>query len=380
MPKALLTATVQSHIAQFHEPAIALLQEHGYEVHVAARDNLAQKNGLTLTSPDRIFDVPFERNPLSPRNVRAFTQLRAIVRAGDYDIIHCNTPVAGILTRLVGQRARDAGAKLVYTAHGFHFFKGAPLLNWLVYYPLERVFARLTDVLVTINKEDYARAARFPASRVQYVPGVGVDLQRFGEAPASSSALRREFGLADDDFVVLSVGELNDNKNHATVLRAMAQTETPRMHYLICGNGPRREQLEALARELGIEGRVHFLGYRRDIPLVLGMADVFCLPSFREGLPLSVMEAMAAGKPVICSGIRGSVDLVAPGEGGVVIDRANDVAGFAKALDVLSADSELRRTMGQHNRQRVRGFSTDAVTAALADVYRLPPSAGGTAA
>lgn len=377
MPKALLTATVQSHIAQFHEPAIALLQQHGYEVHVAARDNLAQKNGLTLTSPDRVFDVPFERNPLSPRNVRAFKQLRAIVRRGDYDIIHCNTPVAGILTRLVAAPFRRKGALVVYTAHGFHFFKGAPLLNWLIYYPLERVFARLTDVLVTINKEDHARAARFPAGTVRYVPGVGVDLERFGEAPAPSAELRRELGLADNDLVVLSVGELNDNKNHATVLRAMAQTGAQQMHYLICGNGPRREQLEALARELGIEGRVHFLGYRRDIPLVLGMADVFCLPSFREGLPLSVMEAMAAGKPVVCSGIRGSVDLVDPGEGGIVIDQADDVVGFARAFDLLAADGDLRQAMGQHNRDRIRGFSTDAVTEVLADVYRLSPSTEG---
>lgn len=379
MPKALLTATVQSHIAQFHEPAIRLLHEHGYEVHVAARDNLDVKEGLTLTSPDRIFDVPFERSPANPRNLLALRQLRTIMRDNDYDIIHCNTPVAGVLTRLAAAPHRRKGATVVYTAHGFHFFSGAPLLNWVAYYPVERYLARVTDVLVTINKEDYARAARFPAGTVQYVPGVGVDLQRFREAPAPSSALRRELGLADDDFVVLSVGELNDNKNHATVLRAMAQTDTPRMHYLICGNGPRRGQLEALARELGIDDRVHFLGYRRDIPLVLGMADIFCLPSFREGLPLSVMEAMAAGKPVVCSGIRGSVDLVDPGEGGVIVPAA-DVAGFAKAFDLLAADGDLRRTMWEHNRDRIRGFSTDAVTAVLADVYRLPPSTEGSAA
>lgn len=374
MPKALLAATVLSHIAQFHEPAIRLLKDHGYEVHVAARDNLPEKNGLTLTSPDHVFDVPFERNPLSPRNALAFRQLRAIVRGGDYDIIHCNTPVAGILTRLVGQRARAAGATLVYTAHGFHFFDGAPLANWLAYYPLERAFASLTDVLVTINKEDYARAARFPAGAVRYVPGVGVDLHRFGETPPPRAVLRREFGLADDDFVVLSVGELNENKNHATVLRAMAQGTAPHVHYMICGNGPRRQQLEGLAHELGIDTRVHFLGYRRDIPLMLGVADVFCLPSFREGLPMALMEAMVSGKPVVCSRIRGSVDLVDPNEGGVIVDSADDVAGFAKAFELLDADGELRRSMGQHNRKRIRGFSTEAVTAALADVYGLGPS------
>jgi len=370
VPKALLTATVQSHIAQFHEPAIRLLKAHGYEVHVAARDNLAQKNGLTLTSPDHVFDVPFERNPLSPKNALAFRQLRAIAREGDYDIIHCNTPVAGILTRLVAAPFRRRGTRVVYTAHGFHFFKGASPLNWALYYPLERAFARLTDVLVTINKEDYARAAGFPAGAVRYVPGVGVDLDRFGTATEPSAELRRELGLAEDDFVVLSVGELNDNKNHATVLRAMAHPAAPRLHYLICGNGPRREMLEDLARELGIDDRVHFLGYRRDIPLILGTADVFCLPSFREGLPLSLMEAMAAGKPIVCSRIRGSVDLVDPGEGGVIVEAA-DAAGYAAAFNWLAVDPELRLSMGRHNRARVQGFSSDAVSAALRSVYRL---------
>lgn len=371
MPKALLTATVQSHIAQFHEPAIRLLKEHGYEVHVAARDNLAQKNGLTLTSPDRVFDVPFERKPLAPSNVRAFRQLSAIIRDGGYDIIHCNTPVAGVLTRLAGQRARAAGTRLVYTAHGFHFFDGAPWRNWAVFYPLERALARFTDVLVTINKQDYARALRFPAGTVRFVPGVGVDLQRFGEVPAPSAELRREFGLAADDFVVLSVGELNDNKNHATVLRAMAHPDAPRLQYLICGNGPRRQQLEELSHELGVGERLQFLGYRRDIPNILGLADVFCLPSFREGLPLALMESMAAGRPVVCSGIRGNVDLIEPDMGGIVVERADDVSGFAQAFGVLASDSERRNAMGNRNRERAQGFSRDAVAAALIGIYGL---------
>ncbi|MGD8214479.1 glycosyltransferase family 4 protein [Aestuariimicrobium sp. Y1814] len=381
MPKkALFTATVQSHIAQFHEPAIRLLQEHGYEVHVAARDNLSQKSGLTLTAPDRVFDVPFDRSPLSLSNVRAFQRLRAIVRDGDYDLIHCNTPVAGIVTRLVGRRARAAGARLVYTAHGFHFYDGAPPLNWLVYYPLERIFSRLTDVLVTINKQDHARATRFAPGRVTYVPGVGVDLRRFGESPAPGAALRREFGLSESDFVVLSIGELNENKNHATVLKAAAQCAVPKLHYLICGNGPKRQELADLVGELGLDGRVQFLGYRRDIPQVLGVADVFCLPSFREGLPLALMEAMAAGKPVVCSGIRGSVDLVDQGQGGVVVERADDVAGFAEALETLASEEVVRRGMAVHNRERVRGFSTDAVTAGLMEVYGLDDASVGDVA
>lgn len=194
-------------------------------------------------------------------------------------------------------------------------------------------------------------------------------MDRFGDVPAPELSMRRGLGLDDGDFVVLSVGELNDNKNHATVIRALAQLDDPRMHYLICGNGPRRQQLQELVRELDVGERVHFLGYRRDIPDMLAMADVFCLPSFREGLPLSVMEAMASGTPVVCSRIRGAEDLIDPGQGGVLVTPADSVDGFADALGSLSADSGLRAGMGAHNRQRVTGFSTDAVTASLRDVY-----------
>jgi glycosyltransferase EpsD len=296
--------------------------------------------------------------------------------SGGYDLIHCNTPVAGIVTRLVAAPLRRRGTIVVYTAHGFHFYTGAPLLNWIVYYPLERAFAGLTDALITINREDYVRAMKFPSATVHYLPGVGVELQRFETAPAPGANLRRELGLAPDDFVVLSVGELNENKNHATVLRAMAQMKTPVIHYLICGNGPRREELEDLARQTGVSERVHFLGYRRDIPSILASADIFCLPSFREGLPMALMEAMAAGKPLVCSRIRGSVDLVDPGEGGVIVE-PSDISGFARAFDRLAADSELRQAMGRHNRERVRAFSTDAVTMALAEVYGLPGSGRG---
>lgn len=378
MPRALFTATVMSHLAQFHGPAIALLREQGWQVDVAARDNLLEKNGLVLPEVDRVFDVPFERSPLDPRNIRAARDLARILSSTQYDLIHCNTPVAGVLTRLVGQRARAAGARMVYTAHGFHFYRGAPLRNWLVYYPLEWGLAWLTDVLVTINTEDHARAKQFHARQVVYVPGVGVDVSKFAAPTKDAAAVRRELGLPSDAFVVLSVGELNDNKNHRTVIRAIARLNDASVHYLICGNGPRLAQLELLARELGVDDRTHFLGYRRDIPNILAAADVFCLPSFREGLPLSVMEAMAAGKPVVCSRIRGTLDLVEAGAGGIVVNAAR-MEEFAEAIRLLAGDRDRRLAMGQHNRLRIRDFSVAAVTAALGGAYSLTVPQSGAA-
>jgi len=369
--RALLTATVLSHIAQFHQPAIDLLKQSGYEVHVAARNNLAEKPGLSLGGVDRVIDVPFERSPLSPRNLLAARRLRRVLRDTDYDLIHCNTPVAGLLTRLCGQRSRRRGARMIYTAHGFHFYKGAPLLNWLVYYPIEWLSAFGTDVLITINHEDHRRASRFPARSVEYVPGVGVDLDRFRSPTVEPSEVRRRLGLAENAFVVLSIGELNDNKNHQTIIKALAATTTPGLQYLICGNGPRREELEQLALDLGLKDRVSLLGYRRDIPELLAASDAFCLPSIREGLSLAAVEAMAAGKPVVCSRNRGSEDLVDAGITGLVVDEAEDVAGFTSALDSLASNPETSAAMGSRNVHRARDYSVECVVSKLVTVYDL---------
>lgn len=369
VPRALLTATVLSHIAQFHQPAIDLLKEAGYEVHVAARNNLDQKPGLTLTGVDRVIDVPFERSPLTPKNFSAARRLRQVLRDTDYDLIHCHTPVAGLLTRLCGQRSRRRGARMLYTAHGFHFFKGAPLANWLVYYPIEWLSAFGTDVLITINQEDFRRAARFPSRSVEYIPGVGVDVHRFGGPIADPSEIRRSLGLAEDAFVVLSIGELNANKNHQTVIRALSMLEDANIRYLICGNGPLLSLLQDQTEELGLDDRVQFLGYRRDIPALLAIADLFCLPSFREGLPLALMEAMASGKAVVASRIRGVSDLLPDTHGGMSVPDPRSVDGFTEAIRTLAGDDDRRQTAGAHNREYITAFSSAAVIRKLRRIY-----------
>ena len=132
MKKVLLTATVQSHICQFHKPLVEVLHNHNCEVHVAARNNLAEKNGMKLDFVDKVFDVPFSRSPKSSDNIKAYSQLKKIIDSEHYDIIHCNTPMGGIVTRLAAKGARKGGAKVIYTAHGFHFYNGASKKNWLV--------------------------------------------------------------------------------------------------------------------------------------------------------------------------------------------------------------------------------------------------------
>ena len=259
---------------------------------------------------------------------------------------------------------------MIYTAHGFHFFKGAPLKNWLLFYPMERLCARMTDVLITINQEDYDLAKRkMKAAKVVYVPGIGVDTAAFSCEETDLTALREELGLNPEDKVVLSVGELSRRKNHKVVLEAIAKISYPGIHYLICGIGPEEENLRLLAKELGMEDRLHLLGFRRDIPKLLALADVYAFPSLQEGLPVALMEAMAAGKAVVCSGIRGNWDLIEPNCGGFLL-ATNDAKGFAGEISRLLTIPSIAEKMGFYNRRRIKDFDRTVVDAQMKALYQ----------
>lgn len=346
MPKVLFVATVvKTHIMEFHVPYLQMFKDEGWETAVAARNDYENPKDCSIPYCDCHYDIPFGRNPLKPSNLMAYRELKKIIEEGDYDIIHCHTPVGGMLGRFAARQARRRGTKVIYTAHGFHFFKGAPLLNWLVYYPAERWMAHYTDDLITINKEDYNRAQDFKAKRVHYVPGVGIDLEKF--APPTDAAERQrekdekrgELMLKSDDFVVLSVGELIKRKNHEVVIRAIAQIKREseetynRLQYLICGRGVLEQELKQLAKELEVEGHVHFLGYRSDICQICHASDLFVFMSFQEGLPVALMEAMACGLPVVCSAIRGNEDLVSDGKNGILSE--NSPKEVARHIDAF---------------------------------------------
>lgn len=364
--KVLFVATVlRAHVLVFHLPYMRWFQEQGYEVHLCCGNDTGE---MVETVPycDRFIELPFERSPFSMKNAEVYRRLRPLVDEGGYDLVHCNTPVGGMLGRLAAREARKRGTKVVYTAHGFHFFTGAPLKNWLLFYPAERLLSRYTDLLITMNQEDFLRAQRFHAQKVALVNGVGVDLTRFDE-PVDRRAVREELGLSEETPVMICVGEHSVRKNHAVVLRAAAPLEGA--HVLFCGVGEKQGELEALARELNMASRVHFLGFRKDIPALLKVSDVFVFPSLHEGLPVSQMEAMAAGLPCVVSDVRGNADLIRPGEGGY-LRRPFDVEGFSEDIARLLAQPELRRQMGERNRQEMRRYSLDTVREQMAALYR----------
>lgn len=369
MPKkVLLIATVQSHIGQFHKPLMRMLKEQGWEIHVAARDNLAEKNGLQLEYPDKVFDIPFRRSPFDPRNLKAYRMLKKLLREERYDVIHCNTPVGGILGRLAAQPYRKQGTQVFYTAHGFHFYQGAPKKNWLLYYPIEKFMCRFTDKLITITEEDYELAKRKFRCPVYRIHGVGANSEKYHLiSPEEQEKQKKALGLSG--HILVNVGELLPNKNQKTAIRAMKRivAQTPDTTLLIAGNGPERENLETLAKELGLEERVRFLGYTTELQKYLQVCDCEIACSYREGLPLNVMEAMLCGKPVVASDNRGHRELICEGVNGYLVE-ADDADGYAEGVERSLCNQKL--TIDEIALS-VQQYSLHSVTRELSTIYGL---------
>lgn len=364
MGKILIVSTVSRQFYLFEQGNIEVLKSMGYEVHGAANFEDANER---LDSIDIIrHHIDIQRSPFSLTNIKALYQLRRLMKSYRFDAVHCHTPMGGVLARLVSRSLHVS--PVIYTAHGFHFYTGAPLVNWCLYYPVEWWLSRYTDAVITINREDYERAKRSLKSQVFFVPGIGVDTSQFDHGTEKRKRKRRELGIDDDTVVLLSVGELSAGKNHSVALRAISQLKGHNIIYLICGRGKGEERLRSLCRDLGLCDTVRFLGFRNDIPEICLASDIFVFPSYREGLPVSVMEAMCAGLPIVCSAVRGNVDLVKDGIGGFLHD-PDDVDGFAKSIERLIVDSDLRNEMGRTNRTVVQQYDKLVVKDFMTRIY-----------
>lgn len=365
--KILYITTISNTVNAFLIPHIRMLINEGHQVDVAF--NIEQEVESEVTNMGcKVYALKFKRSPLSVDNYKAYKKLKKIIQLEKYELVHTHTPVASLCTRLACKGINDV--KVFYTAHGFHFFKGAPIANWLLYYCVERWLARYTDVLITINNEDYERAKNsFKAGRVEYIPGVGIDINDITKLESEETTKLKELDTLQNVFILLSVGELNKNKNHETVIKALSKLNNSQIHYLICGQGPSETHLRNLIKELNLEKQVHLLGYRSDIAKICKASDIFIFPSFREGLSVSLMEAMATGLPVVCSNIRGNTDLIIDKKGGYLV-RPDDVDGFANAISALIVDGEIRKAMTTFNLETVKKFELKNVTKELNRVYK----------
>jgi glycosyltransferase involved in cell wall biosynthesis len=366
--KVLFIATVYTHLAAFHIPYMKLLQEKGYAVHAAA--SFAEGRKAEVEAAGVIcWEVPFARSPYSLANIQAFRRLWALLKENHYALIHVHTPVAAFLGRYLAKASGQG--PVLYTAHGFHFYQGAPLKDWLIYYMAERITARWTDGLVVMNDEDFENAWRMGflhEKNLFFVHGVGVELSCYSPSPGVAS-IRAELDLGQDDVIVTCVAEFNPNKNHIFLLDAW-QRLVPRYnnaHLLLVGTGEKMEDLQRKVEQEQIL-RVHFLGYRMDVPYILQDTGLLTLVSKREGLPKSIMEAMAAGKPVVASNVRGSRDLVENGQTGLLVE-LGDVPGLTDALEKIITNPELREAMGTAGREKIQAYSLEKVLDEMASIY-----------
>lgn len=365
--RILYVTTISLTMNSFFKPHIDMLVKEGHQVDIACNDKDLPLDSLYEELGCQFYTIDFSRSPLSFDNIKAYGQLKKVVENGNYDVVHCHTPNASVITRLVCRQFRKKiGLKVFYTAHGFHFYKGAPALNWLIFYPIEKFCSRFTDKLITINKEDYELAKnKFKAKEVHYVPGVGIDLSRFENVEVDRKAKRKEIGVPEDAFLLLSVGELNENKNHQVIIRALAKLENPSIHYAIAGVGDKKEYLLELADELEVFEQVHLLGYREDVLELYRIADVYVLPSIREGLNVSLMEAMASELPCVVSKIRGNVDLIDDNTR-CVFDSQDEIL-LIEYLEELFLSDIVK--LGEENKRKIEEFSLISVLLELKNIY-----------
>lgn len=371
--KILFVATVRSHIGQFHMSFIRELKARGVEVHAAFKDNSADKPGLDLSAIDKTFEVPFERQPLRPNNIKAYRELKKIIDGNGYDAVHCHTPMGAVITRLAAKSARKKGTKVIYTAHGFHFFKGASIKNWMLFYPVEKYLSKYTDCLITINSEDceLAHKKKFRAGKIYKVHGVGVELDKFKAVDADEKArLRAEYGYDGDTFIMIYPADLSVRKNQPMLFDALQKIakKNKNVKLLLPGQPIRLEEYERMISERGIADNVEFLGYRRDINNLVGLSDLSVASSFQEGLPINIIEAMAMGNAIVATDVRGNNDAVEDGVNGYLVPVGDSDLMAEKILELMN-DREKLRTFGENGLDMVKDFSTENVNCEMLTIY-----------
>lgn len=374
MKNVLILTTISGFVPQFEMNDVRILQENGYTIHYASnfensvynidKDNLKEK-GLVL------HHIDIQKSPFQLRqNTKAFRQLKKIIDEENITLIHCHNPVGGVVGRLAARYSKKR-PYVIYTAHGFHFYEGAPIKNWTLYYTVEKFLARYTNRLITINIEDYERAKNFRLQKdgkLEKIPGVGVDIIKFQKRESLREQKRNELGVPEGAFHVVSVGELNDNKNHEVMIKAIAGLDDPGIYYSICGKGSNDEKLRSLIKEYQLEQRVRLLGYRTDINEVLQSADCFAFPSKREGLGIAAVEAMACEVPVIAADNRGTREYMRHGENGIVC-HTGTTEEFMEAIIKLRDSKELRNQMSRNARTVAEEFSIDVTDKIMRRVY-----------
>ncbi len=370
MTKLLFISNISNSVGSFAVASIAAAKKCGFEFYYAS--NWAAATDEQMIEDEKkygikLVHIDFDRSPYSAKNLQAYKQIVKFIKEEKIDYIHCNTPIGGLLGRLAGEKCNVK--KILYQVHGFHFYDGAPKKNWLIYYPIEKWLAKKTDIIITINKEDFERAKIFKlknSGHVYYVPGVGMNLSQYKILDKFRKIKRKELNLKETDFALISMGDLINRKNYEIAIEVVAKIKDPKVHYFICGKGPKEEKLKKLSKKLGIEDQVHFLGYRSDIKELLTAADTFLFTSKQEGLARSLMEAMASGVPCVVSKIRGNTELINDNINGFVCANVDE---YVSSIIKIMQSPERAQLFIQRSLDNLKKFSIDKVEECIVDIY-----------
>ncbi len=367
MKKILYVATITEHFYYFHLPYLKMFHDLGWQVDVASHGD------VELPFCDNRYEIPIKRSPADKDNLQAYKMLKKIIKDNRYDIVHCHTPMGGILARLACLSQRKKGTKVLYTAHGFHFYEGAPKANWMVYFPIEYFMSMITDCLITINDEDYHCAKkRLKAKCITKVNGVGYNSDRyFPVSREEKMALRNKLGYPENEKILVYVAEMNLNKNQAMLIRSLNEVSKKHdnVRLIIAGADNFNGEYPRLAKELEIDSKVDFLGHREDINDLLHISDIAVGSSYREGLPVNVMEALACGLPVVLSDNRGHRVLGVNGENGYVVN-VNDYESMAQKICEIIENEELYKKLSKNAVDLIKPFSKESVLVELKEIYK----------
>ena len=374
MKKVLIITAISGFLPQFEKNNVKLLHEAGCEIHYASnfKNPIYTFNEEDLKAQGiRLHQIDVAKSPFKfGTNLRAVRQLLRIIRENDIEIIHCHNPMGGVAGRVAAGLSKRK-PYVIYTAHGFHFYHGAPKKNWLLFYPVEWLLARMTDILVTINREDYERAKRLPlkaGGAVFQIHSVGVDKERFLPKKEINEAKRRELHVPADAFHIVTAAELNKNKNQKVIIEAINTLPQEDIYYSICGKGQEETFLRKLVKEKGLENRIRFLGFRTDMQEILQTADCFAFPSYREGLGVAAVEALLCNVVLVASDNRGTREYAVKGKNAFVC-KADSIPEFAQAIGTLYKDKELRAKMSQTGRTSAMEFTVGEVEKTMKKVY-----------
>lgn len=361
----MVTNKVKTYALGFQN-VIGPMLEQGHELVWAA--DFSGFLGDMSVIPCKTEQIDINSNPLKPTNLKAYRQLLQIIDRHNIEALMCSTPIGGMLGRLAAKAKRIS--PVIYAAHGFLFFKGAPFINRTVYRFQEELMARWTDVLININEEDYHAAENFKLRGMKkhyLIHGAGVKVGQ--HVQIDRAAKRKELDVPEDAVVIVSAGFLNPNKNNRVVIEALAKLKDSRYCYLLCGDGELKDELVSLSNQLGVENQVKFLGYRTDMMEIMAASDIFVMPSFREGVPRALLEAMDLGLPCVGSNTRGIRELIGEnGEGGYVCDPRSP-EDFAVSLKKIIDDKHGKFAMINRNQSIVNQYSEETVRGELIRIY-----------